>query len=149
MKRLAFAAALLVVSACGSTQSQGPKAKIPEPAFAIDQVVGPGELNFPNGPIDVRYDLEIGNRATEPITFRRIRVRTVNPPGGAYTLEPREYTFNVTIPPNQKTVVTLWAKATGYGVSMRDHEPVTVRAIIYYDTPHGYYNQIFNQELPQ
>ena len=148
MKSLAIFAALFL-AACSST-SQGPKAAIPTPEFEIEQTFGPGDVGFPDGPIDVKYELRIVNRSTIPMTFKRLNLRTVNPPGGAYTLTPPlEHPFNLQIPPNGEKTVEMWAHARSYGVSMRDREPVTVKGVAYFDTPQGYYNQPVNEEIQQ
>ena len=149
MKRLAFFAALLL-AACSSASSQGPKANIAEPTVDIEQTFGPGDVGYPDAPIDVKYQLRIRNNAAVPITLKRINLHTVNPPGGAYTLTPPlQHPFSVTIPPNGEQTVQLWAHAQSYGVSMRDREPVTVKGVAYYQTPQGYLNQAINQELQQ
>jgi hypothetical protein len=146
MKRLSLLAAVLLIAACSSSSS-GQKGDVAD--IAIDQTAGPSELNYPSGPIDVKYEIHITNRLATPVTLRRITFRTANPPGGAYTLVAREYTFNIPIAPNEEKVVEQWVHATGYGVSMRDREPVTVHGVAYFDTPDGIKNQIFNQELQQ
>ena len=148
MKYAAVIAAL-VLAACSST-SQGPKASITAPDFAIEQTFGPGDLGYPDAQIDVKYELRIQNRSTLPMTFKRLSLHTVNPTGGAYTLtQPLEHTFNVEIPPNGEKTIEMWAHARSYGVSMRDREPVTIKGVAYFDTPQGYYNQPIIQEIQQ
>jgi hypothetical protein len=148
MKRLLLFAAMFL-AACSSAP-QGPKANVAPPDWDIDQAVGPGEAGYPDAPIDVKYVFRIANRAAIPMTLRRVTLRTVNPPGGAYTLTaPIEHTMNIEIPPNGEKTVEIWAHARSYGVSMRDREPVTIKGVAYFDTPQGYYNQILNFELPQ
>ena len=148
MKQLAVAA-IVLLAACSSAPS-GPKANIPAPDFDIEQTFGPGDLGYPDGPLDVKYQLHIVNNATIPITLKRVNLHTVNPPGGAYTLTPPlEHPFNEPIPAKGEKTVEMWAHAQGYGVSMRDREPVTVKGVAYFDTEQGIYNQILNQELQQ
>ena len=148
MKSLAVFAALFL-AACSSTP-QGPKADVAAPEFEIEQTFGPGDVGYPDGPLDVKYELRIHNRSTVPMTLKRLSLRTVNPAGGAYTLTPPlEHTFNVPIPPNGEKTVELWAHARSYGVSMRDREPVTLKGVAYFDTPQGYVNQPIIQELQQ
>jgi hypothetical protein len=148
MKHLALLAALFL-AACSSTP-QGPQANVAAPEFEIEQTFGPGDVGYPDGPLDVKYELRIRNRSTVPMTFKRLSLRTVNPAGGPYTLtQPLEHTFNVPIPPNGEKTVELWAHARSYGVSMRDREPVTLKGVAYFDTPQGYINQPIIQELQQ
>src|ERR1041385_5975166 len=110
MKRLPLLALLLLVAACSSSSSQ--KASVAD--IAIDQTAGPAELGYPAAPMDVKYEIHITNRLNVPITLKRITFRTANPPGGAYTLVPREYTFNIPLAPAQETVVEQWLHAMGY-----------------------------------
>ena len=117
--------------------------------MAIHQLVGPAELNYPQGPIEVQYEFEIENNATVPLTLRRVRVSTVNPIGGAYRLVPRDYYMNKTIAPNTTEAVQVWARGYGFGRGPRDTEPVTLKGVAYFDTPAGYYNLPFQREMGQ
>jgi hypothetical protein len=151
--RTALAALAIALTAC-STSAPGPAGKqvnVPQPDFAIHQLVGPLELNYPEGDYEVKYRLDIGNKADVPITLKRLEVVTVNPPGGAYTLDPghRAYYFNKTINPHQIATIEFWARATGYGRGRRENEPVTVRGTLYLDTPSGYFHHVFVKELSQ
>ena len=144
-------AAILLAAACSSSSpvTNGPRAKIIEPTLDIRQVVGPGELGYPEGPIEVKYQLRITNNSSEPLTLRKVRFATVNPEGGAYTVRPRDYFMKSTIPPNSVGAVDVWVRAYGWGRGMRDNEPVTLKGVAYYDTPVGYYNQVFIKEIGQ
>lgn len=144
--------ALLLLAACSSsTQSNGPKAKVPQPQFAIEQIFGPAEAAFPTGPFEVQYRLEIANRADELLTLKRITINTVNPEGGAYSLTaPHDYYFNKQIASKSTDAIEFWVRAYGYGRSMRDTEPVTIRGVAYFQAASGgYLNQVFIRELPQ
>jgi hypothetical protein len=140
-------AALALVS-CGSF-SNGPRAQLAEPTYDIRQVVGPPELNYPQGPIEIRYELRIHNNSAEPLTLRRVELGSSNPEGGAYSLVRRSYSMNETVEPTGNKAVTIWAHAYGYGRGMREAEPVTVRGTLYFNTPVGYLNQIFVREIGQ
>jgi len=135
----------LVVAACASSANP----KIPEPGVGIEQVVGPADLNYPYGPIEVKYNLGIQNNAPFPITLIRIDVATTNPAGGAYALRRDFYNFKETIPANSTRVIPFWAKAFSFGRGMRNTEPVTLRAIVYFNTPQGAYQKVFIRELSQ
>jgi hypothetical protein len=151
--RIFLAAAALAAVACSSSGPGTPKqkAEIPQPDFEIRQLVGPPELNYEEGAIEVKYRLEIGNRSDVPITLSRLEIVTVNPEGGAYTLDSRHraYYFRKVINAHQHTPVDFWAKAYGYGRGTRENEPVTVRGTLYFETPAGYYNQVFVKEIGQ
>ena len=147
----ALAAALLLAACSSSSVSSGPKANVPAPQFAIEQVFGPAQANFPEGPYEVQYRIEIQNRADVALRLEKLTISTVNPEGGAYTLTaPHDYHFTKEIPSKSTDVVEFWAKAYGYGRSMRDTEPVTIKGVAYFRTPAGeYVNQPFVRELMQ
>jgi hypothetical protein len=151
--RTFLAAAMIALAACSSSAPSTPKqeAKIPAPDFEIRQIVGPPELDYPVGAMEVKFRLDIGDRADIPITLSRVDIVTVNPPGGAYTLDPhhREYYFNKKIDAHQVVSIEFWAKARGYGQSRRVDEPVTIRGALYFETPSGGYRHVFIKELGQ
>src|SRR5213080_3217805 len=91
----ALAAIFLLAACSSSTQSNGPKANLPQPEFGIEQLRGPADVAFPVGPFEVQYRFEIANRADVALTLKRITIITVNPEGGAYSLTaPHDYYFN-------------------------------------------------------
>lgn len=147
--KIAFAA-LFLVTACASQQRSG-TAEITEPAIEIAQEVGPAELNYPVGPIELKYDFRIGNQWTQPMTVIRVEVSTVNPAvaGGAYQLRHDFYNVRATIPPGEERVVSIWAKGYSFGRSLRENEPVTLRAIVYFETPAGSYQKVLIRNLSQ
>jgi hypothetical protein len=151
--RILLAAAALAAVACSSSGPAAPRQKvsIPQPDFEIRQLVGPAELNYEEGAIEVKFRLDIGNRADIPMTLSRLEIVTVNPSGGAYTLDSthRAYYFNKTVNPHERAAVDFWAKAYGYGRGSRENEPVTVRGTLYFKTPNGYYDQVFVKEINQ
>lgn len=152
MMRRFFALTLFLAAACstGAPDGGGPKANVPQPQFSIEQTYGPYEANFPYGAFEVKYRFEIANRAEVPLTLKRITVNTINPEGGAYTLtSPHDYYFNRTLAAKSVESVEFWARAYGYGRSMRDTEPVTIRGVAYFQSPAGYVNEVFVRELGQ
>ena len=145
---LVFTAILL--ASCGSSKS-GSGLKIADPGIGIEQVVGPADLGYPYGPIEIKYNLAVQNNAGVPITLKRVDLRS--DPGasgsGAYTLRRDFYNFHQEIPPNSVGVVTFWVKAYAFGRNARDMEPVTVRGTAYFDTPNGPTQKVFIRELSQ
>ena len=150
MKRLFFLlASLIVFAACATSKSSQPRASIPDPGIGIEQVVGPRELGYPNGPIEVKYNFAVQNNAPIPMTLTRIDIQSEGVAGGAYTLRRYSYPFHQEIPPNSVGVVTFWAKAIGWGQSMRETEPVTVRGVAHFSTPNGLTQKVFVRDLSQ
>jgi hypothetical protein len=151
--RTLLAAAVITLAACSSSApaTSKQKAQIPAPDFELRQIMGPPEFNYVDGPFEVKFRLDIGDRADVPITLSRVDIVTVNPPGGAYTLNRghRSYYFHKTIDAHQALSIEFWAKAIGYGKNTRENEPVTIRGTLYFETPNGYYNQVFMKEIGQ
>jgi hypothetical protein len=150
MRRLFFVlAAALVLAACATSKSTQPKVKIPDPGIGIEQVVGPRELGYPYGPIEVKYNFAVQNNASIPMTLTRIDIQSEGVAGGAYTLRRYSYPFHQEIPPNSVGVVTFWARAMGWGQSMRETEPVTVRGVAHFQTTAGATQKVFVRDLSQ
>ena len=149
MKQAAFALMLLLAAACASSKAQAGKPARPDVAIDVEQVVGPAQLNYPYGPMEVQYEFLIQNPSAQPITLIRIDVSTLNTAGGPYLLRHDFYNVNKTIPANGADTVKLWAKAFGFGRGMRENEPITLRAIAYFQSPSGTFQKIFIRELSQ
>src|SRR5438067_10399174 len=99
MKRFALLLSIAMVCAsCTSSKTAAPK--IPEPALGLEQVVGPAEVGYPYGPIEVKYNFAVQNNAAVPITLIRVDVQSINPAGGAYSLRRNFYNFHQIVPPN-------------------------------------------------
>ncbi len=147
MKHLPFAVLLLLAVACATSNSPGSKSAKPDPPIDIEQLVGPAELSYPYGPIEVQYQLVIQNPTSQPITLIRVDVSTIS--GGAYNLRRGFYNVRKTIAPNATDGVTFWAKAFSYGRNIRDTEPITIRTITYFESPVGNFQKIFMRELQQ
>jgi hypothetical protein len=149
MKRIALVVAVvavLILAACAS--SHGPADTRLKPEIHLEQVVGPADLGYPGGAIDVQYEIQITNHAQEPMTLRRVEVRSVG--GGAYRLRPETYRFNDTATPGNFIAVRFWAHAYQAGAFGRGStEPVTLRAILYFDSPSGGFQHILLKELTQ
>jgi len=153
MKRLALLALSLVVISCSSSGNNkitsGPRANLIQPEIEFRQQIGPPELGFPVGRMEVKFEVRILNKSGEPLTLKKLELFSTNPEGGAYTVYRRSYYFNTTIEPDKIGSVTVWAKAYGWGRGMRESEPVTLHGAAYYDTPVGYLNQPFIKEIGQ
>jgi len=151
MRRLLLLSAIVLASCASSKSTSSSIPKMPEPGIGIEQVVGPADLGYPYGPIDVKYNLAVQNNAAVAITLTRVDLRSDQGAtgSGAYTLRRDFYNFKQEIPPNSIGVVTFWAHAYSFGHNMRDTEPVTVRGVAYFSTPTGPTQKVFIRELQQ
>ena len=144
MKRAAIV--LLLLTACASSDDSASRAEI---EFA--QVYGPGDLGMVRGSntMNIEYAVRIGNRSAEPITLRRISVTSVG--SGSYQLRPEDQSYNAMIAPDTGTVVKLSARGYFVGSSTGEasREPVTLRAILYFEAPAGPFRRIVTQNIGQ
>ncbi|MDQ6800808.1 MAG: hypothetical protein M3041_08225 [Acidobacteriota bacterium] len=136
-------------TSCASSQQADSKPKHPEPAIGLEQAVGPAQLGYPYGPIEIKYDMAIQNNSAETITLVRVNLQSINPGGGAYSLRRDFYNFKQAIPPNSIGVVSFWAKAFSWGRGPREAEPVSVRGIAYFESAAGSFQKVFIRELSQ
>lgn len=135
----------VALASCASTKQPA----IPEPGIGIEQEVGPAQLGYPYGPMEVKYNFAVQNNAPQPITLIRIDIQTINPAGGAYSLRRDFYNFRQQIPPNSVGVFPFWAKAFGWGRGIRENEPVSVRGVAYFESASGPFQKVFIRELSQ
>jgi hypothetical protein len=148
-KAVPFLAVMLLLAAACSSSSGGTTAKIIPPTLDIFQVVGPSELGFPEGPMELKYEFRITNNSSEPITLQKVQLSTSNPIGGAYRITRRDYFMKTTIAPNTTASTDVWVRAYGFGRSMREAEPVTLKGVASFSTPVGSHSQFFIKELGQ
>ena len=137
------------LTSCASSQQADSKPKGPEPAIGLEQSVGPAQLGYPYGPIEIKYDMAVQNNSAETITLVRVNLQSINPGGGAYSLRRDFYNFKQAIPPNSIGVVSFWAKAFSWGRGPREAEPVSVRGVVYFESATGTFQKIFMRELSQ
>jgi hypothetical protein len=138
---------LFAIALVSCSSSSTPKAHIIQPEVDLLQVVGPAELNYPNGGADLRFDVEITNRAGEPITLKRVELSTLS--DGAYILRREFRTYDETIAPGRTATVTMWAKALIRGGTIREQEPVRIRGVLHFDSPAGPFHSLVMREFRQ
>lgn len=146
MKPLAlFALCATALLGCSSS-----KVNIIRPEIQLVQLVGPADLNYPTGDIEVQYGMRVSNRSSETITLRRIEMATVSG-GGPYTLRRESYYFTREVGPDQFMDVAFWAKAYADGNAMATDAtaPVTVRATAIFDSPAGGFRQVLLRTFHQ
>lgn len=111
----------------------------------------------PPGPLDVQLGIEVQNLSNEPVTIKRVEMTQIG--RGAYVLGAnvpgiggnRPYLFNTIVGPGTSETVTFWAHAYAIGVrgSLSEHEPVTLRATVYFDAKSGGFHEITQQIIDQ
>jgi hypothetical protein len=149
MKRTALLLALFVAAA-GCSSSSAPKIAMPE--LQLTELASPSDMHSPGGEVEVKYGLRIRNPSAEAITLLRVDMSSTGP--GAYALirDPKyaNHNYNVTVQPGQFEDVTIWARAFHRGpLGVGSNDPVTVRAVAFFDSPAGKFQKIVTKYLPQ
>ena len=145
MKTL-LAVACLTLLSCASSGKTEPGM----PGILLVQMIGPSELNYPVGNFDVQYGMRITNTRDEPITLRQVSLEPVGR-GGPYFVRRDHYYFRQEIAAQSAGDLAFWAhaSATGNAFSIDAHAPVTIRAIVYFDSPTGGFRKVMMANLPQ
>lgn len=148
MKRAVPVAVVLLLAACASGNNNK-NAKILEPDVSFVQLIGPSEMNYPTGNVEVKFGIQIINKSSEPITLRAIDISSMGA-GGAYEIRRERFTYNTTIPGQKVASLERWVKAYAYGPQTAiQNAPVTVRAILLFDSPSGSLQKVVVQNIGQ
>jgi hypothetical protein len=131
---------LALLAACATTPS-GPEVRI-----ELEQITSSAEFRFA-GPVNVQYRLTAFNPTADPVNFARIELRTVGP--GAYVLREPSIPINVKVPPGSTAALTVTARGAASGGQTASIEPVTVRAVAYFDGPKGPFTHLLNVSFDQ
>jgi hypothetical protein len=141
------ALALLVLFGCSS----GGDVKITKPTIDLLQLYGPSDLGFARGTgrMLAEFGFQITNRAAEPITLRRIELSSIGT--GSYVLRREDRGFKALIPAGQTAALKMTADAffTTDVSGTPSREPVTLRAIVYFEAPSGAFRQIVTRHIEQ
>jgi hypothetical protein len=133
--------AVIVLTACASQ----PATNRPEVGIHLEQVNTPPDIFYFAGPLNLQYQISVTNLTDQPITLKRLELRTVGP--GAYRLRSASTPMNVSIPPKGSKTVTISAWGYSNGGYLTATEPVTLNGIGYFDSPSGPFVRIFNENI--
>jgi hypothetical protein len=147
MKRVSIVA-LLLLAACASQQGE---VITPAPTIEIAQIYGPSDVPYSRGQTSImgEYAFRIRNNADTPFTLRRIELSSVG--GGTVALRREDRAFNRTINPGSAEIVNMTARV--YFLTMSSGspttEPLTVRAVLYFESPRGAFRKIITKNIGQ
>ena len=125
--------AILLIALSG--YAWGAASDSPKLNIRLDQLSSPGDMFYFRGPVNIQYALTIANPTNQPVTLKRIELSSIGP--GSYSLHTGSTPVSRTIPANGTTTLKLSAWGRSAGGFLRSEEPVTVRGVAYFDTPHG------------
>lgn len=150
MKSLIALAACLTFIACGSSSPGTSAAGQIVPEVELIQLVGPEELNWEAGEIEMKYALRVNNPSAEAITLRQIRLQTVGTEG-PYMIPQSSYSFREVVAPGSSRDIAFFAKARSEGNRFRidAQSPVSVRTVAYFEAPSGNFRRSFIANLVQ
>jgi hypothetical protein len=144
MKRIAFCALLLTISACSSSSTSHNGPVTPLPSVEIVQIYGPADVNYSRGMsfVDAQFSLQITNPSTDPITLKHVTLESVG--GSSIRMRREDRAFNNEIPPGQTGQAPLNARVYFQSDSSGSptREPITMRATLSFDSPKGKFNRI-------
>ncbi len=146
MKRLTILAVALVLAACSSNNGMYSSAESGV-SLKLAQVGSAADTFYFRGPVNVQYQLTIENPTDDTIKLRRLDLQTIGP--GAYTLRTGMTPISATVAPHSTATIPLSAWARSAGGFLRSTEPVTVRGIADFESPHGSFRSQFNEIISQ
>jgi hypothetical protein len=145
MKQLAVVVLLALSTACGTAHN----ANILAPEVSLRQTVGPADIGATEGPIRVQFELAIRNQSSEELRLQRVEIESVGT--GAYILRRETVYMKDVVEPLGETAVRFWARGVARAGTYRAGigEPVTVRAVIHFQTDMGPVRRIVMKNIPQ
>ena len=146
MKRFTLLACAFALLSCSSSSNPN----IIQPDVNLFQLVGPADLNYPSGAIEVQFALRVVNNSSEPITLHQIQMMPIGL-GGPYRVAQRTYHFNEPIEANGTREVPFWARAVADGDAYATdaNAPVSLRAVAHFRTAEGSFQKILMKTFPQ
>lgn len=144
---LSLALAGGVVAGCASGGSGAATANLAKPEIQIVQTsTVPSAARYVDGNLPVQFRVRVTNKAGEPITLKRIALRSVGQ--GAYNVNGYSQAFNLTIEPDQFQEVEFFVPAFIDIVTMAGaNGPVTLRGTYYFDSAVGKFEEILVQQV--
>ncbi len=137
----------LLLVGCSSAAPGVKKAPLNEPVIRITQLSNvSAAARHVTGGISVQYRVDVENTAPEAVRLKRIDVQSIG--FGAYTLPPLSFPFDVNISPRETRAVDFWGPAVVETTTIVGaNGPVTLRVVVYYQTPAGMRQSIVVQQV--
>jgi hypothetical protein len=139
--RQLIAALLLFVAACASN----PKDEGPPIGVELALVDSPGSVVYFPGPVNLRFEVTLTNPTDQPVTLRRLDLRTLG--GGSFFMRATGTTFHVAVPPHGTKTVTMSAWGASRGGMLAEDEPIQLQGTAYFNGPQGAFVRMINTRL--
>jgi len=126
------------------------KGSVTAPEVIFIQLVGPADQSFPSGLIQVQYGMRVENRDDDMITLRSIELSPVGT-SGPYAIQRDTFFFGKKIAAAQSGDVIWWANAVARGnpFALDASAPVSVRATLFFESPHGTFRKVIFRDFSQ
>lgn len=126
-----FAFAFVLCFACASSnRPDAPAVKV-----ELNPINQSSDVFYFPGPISLAYQVAIANPSDEPLTLRRLDIRSEG--GGAYVLRTSSTPMSIKIAPKSAASFNIAAWGRSLGGYLRSTEPVTLATTAYFDSPNG------------
>lgn len=127
---------------CGSSR-QDPVGLIP-PAINIRHVGGIPPMHS-GSVVPIYFEIDVTNQSSESITIDRLELSSSS--GGSYDIVSRDEFFNTEVPPGETRTVNVAASARVFSVRTSQVEPITIRAIVHFESLAGRFRRVVIQQL--
>ena len=123
--------ALLVFAACASS----PQKEAPPIGIELALVDSPANILYFPGPVNLRFQLTLTNPTDQPVTLRRLDLRTL---GSTFLFIRATGTpFHIEVKPHASASVTTAVWGNSRGGQLAQDEPISLQATAYFDSPQG------------
>jgi hypothetical protein len=127
---------------CGSSR-QDPVGLIP-PEINIRHVGGVPPMRS-GSVVPIYFEIDVTNQSSESITIDRLQLSSTS--GGSYDVVSRDEFFNTEVPPGETRSVNVAASARVFSVRTSQVEPMTIRAIVHFESLAGRFRRVVIQQI--
>jgi hypothetical protein len=121
------------------------KEKGPGVAVHITAMDTMTDMFYFRGPIALRYQVQLDNPSSEPVTLKRLDLRSAG--FGAYRLRADSTAMSIKVPPNSSTKFNITAWGYARGGYMSSGEPVTLQGTAHFDGQSGSFVRLFQENI--
>jgi hypothetical protein len=133
--------ALLVFAACASSsQNQAPPIGI-----ELALLDAPANILYFPGPVNLRFQLTLTNPTDQPVTLRRLDLRT--PGSTSLFIRATGTPFHIEVKPHASASVTTSVWGSSRGGMLAQDEPISLQATAYFDSPKGAFVRLVSSIL--
>ena len=97
------------------------------------------------GPVNLQFEVTLTNPTDQPVTLRRLDLRTVG--GFSFVMRATGTPFHLQVKPHGSTSATMAAWGNSRGGMLAEDEPINLQGTAYFDGPKGSFVKIFNTVL--